>query len=79
MESCPYCKQAHKWIKELFDACPQYAEIPFKIIDEVKEPEIAAKYDYYYVPTYYVGDTKVHEGVASYDIIRNVFEEASKK
>ena len=78
MEACPYCKEAHKWMKELFDAYPQYAEIPLAFIDEVEQPEKAAEYDYYYVPTYYVGDKKVHEGAASYDIIRSVFDKALK-
>jgi len=78
MDSCPYCKQAHKWMKEVFEAYPQYAEIPLTIIDEAKHPEIAEKYDYYYVPTYYIGSEKVHEGAASYDIIRDVFEKAYK-
>ena len=32
------------------------------MIDELAEPEVADRYDYYYVPTFYVGDKKVHEG-----------------
>lgn len=76
MESCPYCRQAHKWMKELFESSPQYASIPLTIIDEVQDPDTADKYDYYYVPTYYVDNQKVHEGVASYSIISNVFEKA---
>ena len=76
MESCPYCKQAHKWMRELFDLFPQYSEIPLLIIDEVKNPETAEKYDYYYVPTYYIEDTKVHEGAATYEIISEVFKKA---
>ena len=79
MEACPFCKDAHKWMNILFSSQPQYAEIPLTIIDEVEEPEIAAKYDYYYVPTYYIGNQKVHEGAASYDIIRDVFEKAFNK
>ena len=33
-----------------------------RMIDELAEPEVADRYDYYYVPTFYVGDKKVHEG-----------------
>jgi glutaredoxin len=73
---CPYCKQALNWMEELVKENPQYAELDVKVIDEEKTPEIAKKYDYYYVPTYYVGDTKVHEGVPSKDIVREVFEKA---
>ena len=32
------------------------------MIEESEEPEVADRYDYYYVPTFYVGDEKVHEG-----------------
>ena len=36
--------------------------IEIRMIDELAEPEVADRYDYYYVPTFYVGDKKVHEG-----------------
>lgn len=56
-----------------------YEKVEVKIIDEEKQPEIAKKYDYYYVPTYYVDDVKLHEGVPSKEIVKNVFEEALKR
>ena len=76
MESCPFCKQAHRWMDELFEEYPQYRQIPLDIVDEVEQPEFADQFDYYYVPTYYVGDEKVHEGAATKDGIRQVFETA---
>ncbi|MCB2294739.1 thioredoxin family protein [Clostridium algoriphilum] len=75
---CPYCKQAYAMMKELKNKNPQYANIEVEIIDEELQPKIAKQYDYYYVPTYFVNEVKVHEGVPSIDIIRNVFEEALK-
>ena len=39
-----------------------YSRIEIRMIDELAEPEVADRYDYYYVPTFYVGDKKVHEG-----------------
>lgn len=75
---CPYCKQALSYMEELKNENPNYANIEIKIIDEEKEPEMAKQYDYYYVPTYYVNETKVHEGIPSKDIVRNVFEKALK-
>lgn len=54
----------------------KYLNVEVIIIDEELEPEKAKRYDYYYVPTYYVGDTKLHEGVPSKDIVREVFEAA---
>lgn len=75
---CPYCKQASSIIKDLKNTNPEYANIEIKIIDEERQPEIAKQYDYYYVPTFYVGGVKIHEGVPNKDIILKVFEEACK-
>ena len=76
MESCPYCKAARKWMNEIFESDVKYAEIPLTIIDEVEEPELAAKFDYYFVPTYYIEDEKVHEGAATFEIVKKVFDDA---
>ena len=76
MESCPYCKNARKWMNQILESDVKYREIPLTIIDEIKEPDIAAKFDYYYVPTYYINEDKVHEGAASFDIVKRVFDEA---
>ena len=73
---CPYCKQALSLMDTLKKEDPKYSDIDIKVIDEELEPEISKKYDYYYVPTYYVDDVKLHEGVPSKDIIKAVFEEA---
>jgi len=63
-------------MEELLEENEKYRALEIKIVDEEKNPEIANKYDYYYVPTYYVGDKKVHEGVASLEIVRKVFDAA---
>ncbi|MHC6181240.1 glutaredoxin family protein [Clostridium sp. JNZ X4-2] len=73
---CPYCKQALSWMNELQSKTPEYKNVDVEIIDEEKQPEIAKKYDYYYVPTYFVGNTKIHEGVPSKEIIKEVFEKS---
>lgn len=73
---CPYCKQAFSWMEELKKDNPKYSEIDIKIIDEEREPEIAKKYDYYYVPTYFINGVKIHEGVPSKEIIKTVYEKA---
>lgn len=75
---CPYCKKAFSIMEDLKKTNPEYASIEVKIIDEEREPAIAKKYDYYYVPTYFVNGIKVHEGVPTKDIVRRVFEEALK-
>jgi thioredoxin 1 len=76
---CPHCRRALSWIDELKKENPNYSVIEIKIIDEEKEPDAARKYDYYYVPTFYVDDEKIFEGVPSKEIIRNVFEKALEK
>ena len=76
MESCPYCVSARKWMNEIIESDAKYAEIPLTIIDEVEQPELANTFDYYYVPTYYIDEDKVHEGVASFEIVKKVFDEA---
>jgi glutaredoxin len=75
-EACPHCQNAIKWMDELFKKHPEYREIPFEMTDEKKDPEYADKFDYYYVPTFYVGEEKVHEGIANFEIINSVFEKA---
>lgn len=76
---CPHCRRALSWIDELKKENPSYSKIEIKIIDEEREPEAARKYDYYYVPTFYVDDDKIFEGVPSKEIIKNVFEKALEK
>jgi len=76
MKSCPYCKAALRFMDDLFAENPQYKSLEIENIDEREHPQIAAAYDYYYVPTYYVGDEKLHEGAASLDKVRRVFDAA---
>ncbi len=78
MASCPYCRAAHRWMEEILQEHPQYRDIPIQIIDEVQQPEIANRYDYYFVPTYYVDGVKVHEGAATKEIVQGVYEKAAQ-
>ena len=76
METCPYCQKALRWMDELRTENAAYKALEIERIDEQIHPEIAEKYDYYYVPTYYVGGEKLHEGAASLEIIKRVFDAA---
>jgi len=76
MASCPYCREALRFMDELYKSDERYRSIPLEMIDEVVHPEIANRYDYYYVPTYYVGDKKKHEGAATLKAVKRVFDEA---
>lgn len=76
--SCPHCRRAFAWMEEAKAEHPEYAKVDVEMIDERVHPEIAGQYDYYFVPTYYVGGEKVHEGPASKDIVCQVYETACK-
>ena len=76
MEGCPYCRQALKWMDELMQQYPEYNDVPLILIDETKQPDVANQWDYYYVPTYFVGKDKLHEGAATKEKIQRVFERA---
>ena len=78
MVGCPYCRQAQNWMKELMEEHPEYRDVPMEVIDEVQQPEIANRWDYYYVPTYFVEKEKLHEGAATKQKIQRVFEAALK-
>ncbi len=78
LRSCPYCQEALSWMEELRREDSRFTDIEIKIVDEGLDPRMAGQYDYYFVPTYYVDGVKVHEGIASKQIVRRVFEEASR-
>ena len=72
---CPHCKRALNWMNELYQENNLYKTINIDIIDEEKESELANEYDYYYVPSFFDGNKKLHEGVASKEIIKKIFDD----
>ncbi len=78
MENCPHCRKAFKLIDEIKAKDPKYSNVEIEYIEETKEVQIANAHDYYYVPTFYVDDVKLHEGVPTEEKIEKVFQEASK-
>ncbi len=77
-EGCPHCKRAKEMLVDIFSEHPEYTKIPFTIIDETIKPDIADKYDYYYVPCFFTGDVKMMEGVPTKAAIEKAFAEAMK-
>ncbi|MGL5318906.1 MAG: glutaredoxin family protein [Bacteroidales bacterium] len=59
---CPFCKNAFGYIRELTAENESFREIEWEQIDELKEPELADTFDYYYVPSFFVDGKKIHEG-----------------
>lgn len=80
MEGCPYCKMAFEIMKEL-DENPIYKGVIIEKIEENKEPEKTVGYDYYYVPTFFVGDEKVYEASSSHsrEFMTEKIEEVYRK
>ena len=73
---CPFCLAANRWISEVLREHPEYEKVELNIVDENRNRKLANQYDYYFVPTFYVNDEKVHEGTASKEIVENVFRKA---
>lgn len=67
LENCPYCHYARKALGELKAEKKEYAGIDVEWIEESRSPEIANNYDYYYVPTIYMGEKKLYEASPSED------------
>jgi len=63
---CPYCRQAEDIIKTLFKEHPEYKAVNLKRIDETLNSNIAAKYDYYYTPAFFLDGKKLYEADRSY-------------
>lgn len=61
LENCPYCKNARKAMDELKQENADYGKIEMDWIDEDKQPDLAKAYNYYYVPTMFIGAEKLYE------------------
>lgn len=76
LESCPHCKRARGYMQELCEENADYAKIPVKMVEERQEKALADSFDYYYVPCYYIGESKLAEGVIDKDGVKKVLDEA---
>lgn len=61
LPGCPYCAQARELIAELRAENPAYAAIELDVIDESAESALADRYDYYRVPSFFIGEEKLYE------------------
>lgn len=71
-ERCPFCKRAFRYIDELKEENEAYRLIEPQCIEETIEAEYADSFDYYYVPTFYIDDNKVHEGGITKDEVKEI-------
>lgn len=81
-DDCGYCHRAEEAMKVLKRENPEYEQLTIRAVEETKEPEFIGNFDYYAVPTYYVGDEKVfeaHIGMSDDEIkeeVKKVFDRA---
>lgn len=76
LKSCPHCHRAFELIDELIAEHPEYKEVVLDLIEENEEPDKAKGYDYWYVPTLFVDDEKIMEGVPKKSQVEEAFQVA---
>lgn len=76
LRNCPFCKRAFAYIEAAKAAHPELAAVEIETIEESDEAERAARYDYYYVPTFYIDGVKVHEGGIYPDEVEQLLRQA---
>lgn len=76
LDTCPYCRQAFQMLDELKRNNPEYRKVDIEVIEEEREPEKTKGYDYWYVPTFFVDDRKIMEGVPTMELVEKVLREA---
>ena len=72
MPGCPYCRAAENWIRDVQAEHPELRAVEIERIDEIRNRALADRYDYWYVPTFYVDGHKEHEGACSREIVERV-------
>lgn len=75
LKFCPYCRKAMGYLEELRTQ-DKYKDIEIEMIEESQQPELADRYDYYYVPTFFAGDQKLFEGAMEYSDVQKVLDQA---
>ena len=76
LPNCPHCKRAITMIEELQAENPAYAAIEIEKINERVQSDLANQYDYHLVPTFYLGEKKLFEGVPTREAVEAVLKKA---
>lgn len=79
LKECPYCRQADGFIKELIEENPEFAKVKINKIEEKENAKLANSFDYYYVPCFWLGKEKLHEGASTKESIKKVLQTALDK
>ena len=76
LRECPFCKKALRYIEQAKAKHSELADIKIEMIEESEQAALADKYDYYYVPTFYIAGEKVHEGGIFPDEVEQILRQA---
>ena len=76
LRECPLCKKALRYIEQAKAKHSELADIEIEMIEESEQAALADKYDYYYVPTFYIAGEKVHEGGIFPDEVEQILRQA---
>lgn len=63
LENCPYCRNARRALQELTAEMSAFAAVKIDWVEESRQPALAEEYDYYYVPSAFLGREKLYEAV----------------
>ena len=58
LRDCPYCQRVFAYLA----AYELPSDVNLRIIFEDEEKQLADSYDYYYVPSFFLNEVKIHEG-----------------
>ncbi|MGN8660808.1 glutaredoxin family protein [Catenibacterium mitsuokai] len=84
LEECPFCQKAKKAMDELMTENKAYQSLDIEKIEESENVALAENYDYYAVPSLFIGKEKYFECTIQDDYdsikanVKRVFDEALK-
>lgn len=78
LKHCPFCKKALRYIDEAKVKYAELANVEIEMIEESEQADVADKFNYYYVPTFYVDGVKVHEGGIYPEEVEEILRKALK-
>ena len=81
LQNCPYCRNAIRAVEEICAENPALKSVSIKWIEERQNPGLAEQYDYYYVPSVFLGKDKLYEcnPADDYNAIKRYIQQAMNK
>jgi len=76
LQYCGFCREARQYLDEILQKHPEYRSLEIELVEEAQQRERARTYDYYYVPTFYLGSQKIHEGPVNRRQVESILQQA---